>query len=58
MVWNGFSTIKEQKKVIFCFLHFPYLCSMGVETVKKINFAKKKIEKFEIVTWSELSFAL
>ena len=26
-------------------LHFSQLCSIGVETVKKINFSEKKLEE-------------
>ena len=57
MVWNGFCTVREQM-AIFCWLRFSQLCTIGVETFKKISFSKKKLEKFEIFKWSELDFAL
>ena len=44
--------------MIFWWLHFPHLCSIGGQYSKKINFLKKKIEKLEIVKWSEMDFAL
>ena len=56
MVWNGFCIVREHSKVIFCWLHFFQLCSIGVETAK--YFFEKKFEKFEILTRSELDFAL
>ena len=33
--------------VIFCWLHFSQLCSIGVETVKKINFSKKNLKNLK-----------
>ena len=36
-IWNGFRTMKEHSKVIFCWLHFFHLCCMGVETNKIIQ---------------------
>ena len=57
MVWKGFCTVREHSKVIFCWIHFSNLCSIGVDTEKNY-FSKKKLEKFEIVEWSELDFAL
>ena len=46
MVWNG-----------FCTPFFSIVQYRGRKS-KKINFSKKKLEKFEIFKWSELDFAL
>ena len=43
--------------MIFFWPHVSHLGSIRFETVKKIIFLKK-LEKFEIVKWSELDFAL
>ena len=45
MVWNGFCAMKEHSKVIFCWLHFFHLTSIGVET-KISNFLKKIFKIF------------
>ena len=46
MVWIGFCTIKQHSKVISFWLHVSQLCSIGFETVKKIDFSKKNMKKF------------
>ena len=46
MVWNGFCTLREQM-VIFCWLRFSQLRSIGVGTVKKLIFPKKNLKNLK-----------
>ena len=41
IVWNGFYAMKEHSKMIFCWFHFFHLCTMGVITLKILNFFRK-----------------
>ena len=55
MVWNCFCTVREHSKAIFLLTSLFSLVQYRGRNSKKINFSKKN---FEIVTWSELVFAL
>ena len=59
MVWNGLCAIKEHSKVIFCWLHFFHLWSMGGRNIQKLRyFSEKKFQKFfEALKWHEMDFS-
>ena len=42
--------------MVFCWLRFSHLWSIGVETVKKLTFWKNTWKTFEIIKWSEMEF--
>ena len=57
MVWNGLKWPTRALKVFFLLTSFFSLVQYRGRNSKKINFSKKKLENFEIVTWSELDVA-
>ena len=42
--------------MVFCWLRFSHLWSIGGETVKKLTFWKNTWKTFEIIKWSEVEF--